>query len=272
METAVVLESQLWSVLDVQRFFPLSFLTCVFWYDVAVHELAIGKSTPQEFLSEARENIEGIRDAAKKSGMADIADRAEGIISRWMDETEHGEIATIGSVKTLMAELIRSIQERFSADLYFRIEPRDRPFYDKILLTSGAETAFPSSIRDVIEAGRCFALERWTACVMHLMRALEFPIKALVKSLNFSPSSPNWELVLNETEREIRKISPATHGPNWKQDEQFYSEAALHFRFIKNAWRNHAIHGHDTYDRHEAYEVLTHVRSFMDGLAVRLKE
>jgi hypothetical protein len=265
-------ESQFWSALDVYRFFPCSLLTCIVWYDITVHDLAIGKISRVEFISQVKEHLEGVRDAAKASNMDDIAKLAGDIVSRWLDTGDPTTDDKIGSIKTLVSQLIGTIQQRLKDDLFFRVDPTHRPFYDKVLLTPAAESAFPSSVRDVIEAGKCFALDRWTACVMHLMRALEFPIKALAKSLNFSPSSPNWEQILNEAEREIRKISPATHGPNWKQHEQFYSEAALDFRFIKNAWRNYAVHGHNTYDRHEAYEILTHVRSFIDGLAVRLKE
>jgi|ERR1022692_588384 uncharacterized membrane protein required for colicin V production len=264
-------ESVLWSVLDVFRFFPSPLITCIIWYDIANIELANGKVNRQEFLIQVRENLEGIAESAKASGMNHISDQAESIVSRWL-QGDSADDAKIISIKTLVSQLIGAIQTELKDELFFRIDKRHRPFYDKLLLTPEAESAFPSSIRDMVEAGRCYALDRSTACVLHLMRALEIPINALVKALNFTPSSPNWEQVLNESEREIRKISPATNGPTWKEDEQFYSEAALHFRFIKNAWRNYAVHRRDTYNDHEAWEIMTHVRSFTDHLAKKLAE
>jgi hypothetical protein len=264
-------EGSLWSVLDVYRFFPCSLVTCLIWYDIANHELATGKLTRQEFLARVKGNLDGVAESAKASGMDEVAEQAGAIVTKWMAENVPDDMKIV-QVKTLASQLIGTIQAQLKDELFFRIEKRRRPFYDKLLLTPAAEIAFPSSIRDMIEAGRCYALDRSTACVLHLMRALEFPISALVKALNFTPSSPNWEQVLNESEREIRKISPASHGPTWKEEEQFYSEAALHFRFIKNAWRNYAVHGHDTYNDHEAWEIMTHVRSFTDHLANKLAE
>lgn len=205
--------------------------------------------------------------------MDDIANRANGIVSKWMGGSSTlDDKSKLLSIKTLVADLMGAIQVRLGDDLFFRIAENQRPFYDKLLLTPAAEIAFPSAVRDMQEAGRCFALDQFTACVLHLMRALEFPLGAMVKALKFTPSSPNWEQVINECEREIRKISPLTNGPDWKQDEQFYSEAALHFRFVKNAWRNHAVHGRDTYDGRETREIMTHVRSFMDQLSHKLTE
>ena len=267
------LSNRLWSVLDVFRFFPSSLLTCIVWYDIAVHNLAIGEIDRSEFARQARENLIGIKETAAASGMDDIAARADSIVSKWIgDGSSTVDDMQIASVKTLFSELIGAIQMQLRDDLFFRIDKRQRPFYDALLLTKEAENSFPSSVRDVIEAGRCFALDRFTACVLHLMRALEFPLNALVKALRFTPSSPNWHQILNEAEREIAKISPATHGPTWKDDEKFYSEAALYFRFFKNALRNYAVHGHDTYDVHEAREIMTHVRSFMAHLATKLSE
>ena len=272
MQELPVVELKLWSVVDVYRFYPCSILTAIIWYSFAERELANGTISRKQFQEKAKENLKMLSEAARKSGADDVADRADAIVSKWIDANPSIDDPKIASIVTLVSELIGTVQKRLLDDLYFRIEPRHRPFYDQLLLTKEAEIAFPSSVRDAVEAGRCFALDRWTACVLHLMRALEFPVTALAKALNLSMYSPNWEQILNEAEREIRKITPATHGTNWKEDEQFYSEAALHFRFIKNAWRNYAVHGHDTYDRHEAYEILTHVRSFMDHLALRLKE
>ncbi len=43
--------------------------------------------------------------------------------------------------------------------------------------------AFPSANEDITEAGSCLALERATACVMHLNRAAEVALMALGKTL-----------------------------------------------------------------------------------------
>src|ERR1700704_2760134 len=48
---------------------------------------------------------------------------------------------------------------------------------------------FPSANDDIYEAGMCLALERATACVMHLNRALECGLAALAKTLGVDPQT-----------------------------------------------------------------------------------
>jgi len=46
---------------------------------------------------------------------------------------------------------------------------------------------------EVREASNCIALGRWTASVMHLMRAMEIPLHALSRGLGHDPNlKPNW--------------------------------------------------------------------------------
>jgi hypothetical protein len=125
--------------------------------------------------------------------------------------------------------------------------------------------AFPSTVREVGNAGECFALDQPTAAVLHLMRALEFPLAALVSALNLTPSNPNWQTVINECEREIRALRD-------KRDQEFYGEVATNFIDFKNAWRNHAMHGRDTYDKGQAFDIMMHVGGFMKVLSSRLCE
>jgi hypothetical protein len=53
--------------------------------------------------------------------------------------------------------------------------PQDKlKFYNKTdLFGDEFKTKFPSANVEIIEAGNCFAFDRFTACVFHLMRAME---------------------------------------------------------------------------------------------------
>ena len=135
------------------------------------------------------------------------------------------------------------------------------------------DESFPSAQYDISEAGRCLALRRSTACVVHLMRALECGLSSLASELGISLKTENWNTILNDIENEIRSRNKTTHGEVWKnKDEPFFAEAATHFRFIKNAWRNHAAHGRVKYTDEEAQEIYDSVRSFMRHLSERLSE
>lgn len=112
------------------------------------------------------------------------------------------------------------------------------------------------------------AVGRWTASVMHLMRALETPLALLAGHVGVSEAS-NWNKQLNEVEKKLRTISTAEHGT---AEEQWAAQAASHFRAIKNAWRNRVMHGRDVYDEERATEIFEAVRALMRQLSGKLAE
>ena len=141
------------------------------------------------------------------------------------------------------------------------------PFGDKV------EEAFPSARYDISEAGRCLALRRSTACVLHLMRALEFGLVSLATAWDVDHADASWQNIIDRIEKEIGLRNKGTHGEKWKNEEEpFFSGAASHFRLIKNAYRNHAMHARSKYTEEEAEDIYDSVRSFMRHLSGRLSE
>lgn len=130
---------------------------------------------------------------------------------------------------------------------------------------------FPLTVSEIEEAGKSLSVKRSTSCVFHLMRVLEIGLTSLAKYFNVSFERRNWENIINDIEAKIKNIGPST-GSDWKQDEQFYSEVAIDFRYFKNAWRNHVMHVRNSYSEESAMEIFNHVRSFMQHLATRHAE
>lgn len=128
--------------------------------------------------------------------------------------------------------------------------------------------AFPSADFDLVEAAKCRAVGRWTACVMHLMRVLEVGLATLARHYNVTVDS-NWNKTLNEIEAKTREVGRRSHGA---EAEQWAAEAATHLRFVKNAWRNQAMHPRQTYDEDRAVIIFDSARSFMQHLSEKLSE
>ena len=178
-----------------------------------------------------------------------------------------------------LGESIRSLRGRIQDELthvsLFVIDQRLAAFYAPSSPHFGRDVAdkFLSSNYDIEEAGKCFAVRRCTACVTHLMRALEPAINSLAAVFNVSTDRANWQNILDQIEAEIKKIGNGPHKPpDWQANKQFYSEAASHLRLIKDAWRNHAMHLRDKYDEERAEAVFVNVRTVMKHLATRLSE
>jgi len=194
-------------------------------------------------------------------------------------------------VVTGLNELDFRIRDEMETHLFLFVSPNRAEFYlqqteeDKAAAASagisqlrdrkeklwgkGVQDAFPSAAFDFEEAGKCLALGRGTACVMHLSRVVETGLKALVKELGL-PVRPDWGRHLSDIEKALtdRYKSSGTRTP----DELFFAEAAAQLGHIKNAWRNPTMHVDRTYTEETAEEIFRAVRSFMRHLATRVHE
>lgn len=127
--------------------------------------------------------------------------------------------------------------------------------------------------KEIQEAGRCYAAGRNTACVLHLMRVLEVGLNALAIKFGVPFEHTNWDNIITPIEKKIKEIEATPNHlkpPKWKDDRKFYSEVAAQFRFLKDAYRNYAMHVHETYDETDAREIYNHVSSVMRHLATKL--
>lgn len=128
---------------------------------------------------------------------------------------------------------------------------------------------FGSANEDISEAAKCLALQRGTACVMHLNRALEVALIALGSALKIGKQN-DWGSWLRKIKEELEARFKAAGARTL--DEQFYSEAAFEFEALKRAWRNPSMHVDRTYSPERANEIFNSVRSFMRHLATRISE
>jgi hypothetical protein len=128
---------------------------------------------------------------------------------------------------------------------------------------------FPSANNDILEAGTCLALERGTACVMHLMRVAEVGLKVLAGTMAIGVQG-DWGAYLREIDKELaaRLKTAGKHT----DDEAFYAEVRITFDGVRTAWRNRTMHVENTYSSERAEQILIAVRSLMRHLATKIVE
>ena len=185
-----------------------------------------------------------------------------------------GGSATGQSLRPMVVDLYNRMLEVFEERLFLTLSPDAERYYSQPepLFGSVVDNAFPSTADDIAEAGKCFALGRYTAAVFHLMRTLEVGLGALARETKATTGNPNWETVLNAITSRVNQMGPATDGPDWKERQQYISEAVAQFRIFKHAWRNYVTHSRVTYDEEKARAIYESVREFMSHLATRVKE
>jgi hypothetical protein len=180
----------------------------------------------------------------------------------------------VGWLERSLQILADTTEQEMSLHRYFEVAP-DKARYYVDVEPFGAEVAnkFPSTAYDAIEACRCFALGRNTACVFHLMRVLERGLAAFAKRFGVPADHTNWHTIIEGIESAVRNMSKDPVRPSdWKDQQEFFAQAANYLMFVKDAWRNYTAHARGKYTDEEAETILINMRGFMQKLATRLSE
>lgn len=105
------------------------------------------------------------------------------------------------------------------------------------------------------------------------MRILELGLTALGKVFAVSLAHTNWHPAIIDIEKAVRNMGAAPNkSPNWKDEQEFYSQAASSLMLLKDAWRNYTAHARGKYTEEEASQIMDNVKTFMQKLAARLTE
>jgi hypothetical protein len=201
-----------------------------------------------------------------------------------LDATKHlsdtllSEVATGMNTDELDAK-IDSIQSMARNELrqrkFFYVAKERAAFYDnKSLFGEAVAEKFPRATLDIVEAGNCYALERSTACVFHLMRVIPYGMQILAKKLKVKYGAPfeclDWGSIIQPIDKAVRQLQQSARTKKRIEDQKYYSEIVSHLYFCKDAWRNHVSHGRDPYDMPQAKSVMDHVGLVLSLLAKRM--
>src|ERR1051326_3208944 len=193
-------------------------------------------------------------------------DRAEKEVTR--DGLTYAEAGII------MAELERRISDQLASIRFFKVldssipyYPQKKDEYKKPLLSPLGTKKFAKSIEDAEEAGKCFALGRYTACVFHLMRVMERGVQRLGKKLKVSipVEEKDWGQIAIHIGSALKHMPNTT--PQEKKRHAALARVAAYLDNVREAWRNPTMHPKETYTEEEAQDVFGFVRQFMEHLA-----
>ena len=127
------------------------------------------------------------------------------------------------------------------------------------------DDAFPKASGEISEAAKCLAFQRPTACVFHLMRAMELAVQKLAECLRIDNIEKEWGKLLSEIAKVIEQMPKGQGRDAW-------SGVLTHLYHVKQAWRNDTMHPKTTYTEAEAETVFAAVKSFMVELVPMVSE
>ncbi len=180
-------------------------------------------------------------------------------------------IAKAGLIDASFSGIVEDLNGRLTDELqsifFFTMTQAEAELYNPPVPILGMEVMnkFPDFAEDIVEAGNCFALSRYTACVFHLMRVMENAVQRLGVLLTGTPSivDKEWQKIINDVRGEIN-----TRYPKHNDLYRVKYEAILgQMETVKIAWRNPTMHPKQTYTEEEAEGVMNSVKVFMRELA-----
>jgi hypothetical protein len=182
--------------------------------------------------------------------------------------------------KASVRDLQTRVRDEFKSR-YVLVIPADKvQFYNphKPLFGPVVDTQFPSQASfEISEAGKCFALGRYTATVFHLMRILEIALESIRLCLQMpkpiKAADKNWGRTLENMNREIKGRSDAK-PQIWTRltDKTLFDELYITLDRIRGLWRNTTMHVETKYTEEEAKDIFDAVKTLMRKIASRFDE
>ncbi len=259
----------LWSLWDMQRFYAHKFIYTLTLLDqittFAEEKCSVEIDQNSEAVASFHQEVDELLDHLKVLGLRISYKVLEEAKKYIIANSVFNEVVVRGFRQTRS-----TIQHELEDVLVFCVKNENAEYWEQANPLFGLEidNAFPSSSFDIKEAGKCFAVGRATACVMHLMRAMEKPLQVMASDLGVSLKRDNWGNALIQIETAIAALNIKTDADK----KEFHSAAAVQFRFFKDAWRDSSMHARAKYVEEEAEDILLAVKAFMRHLSKRLKE
>jgi hypothetical protein len=170
-------------------------------------------------------------------------------------------------VAQAMNSLLSRLQDELKQQFFFHLTQQDVPlFMNKRPFGDVVAKKFSNASADIISAGSCLALQQPTACVFHLMRAMEVAVRQLGMRLKatITPQT-TWRQMTGSMDPKIKAMPETTVRQKRKKNDWEAARANLHH--VGSVWRNNTMHPATSYTQSQALDVLNAVRVFMSGLS-----
>lgn len=130
---------------------------------------------------------------------------------------------------------------------------------------------------EIKEAANCLAVDLNNAAIFHLMRVVEFGLRALAKDLQVPIPDEDleykqWFIIIDQIRLAVKNKTPCPGMSDKEKSEtrEFYNGVMQEFEGFKDVWRNNIMHTRRDYSAKEAEAAFDRVRDFMWRLATRV--
>lgn len=195
---------------------------------------------------------------------------------------------SIGKAKSLFPKLTKSVldseitaieqtADREIKEIAFVHIPQNKVKYfnQTALFEEKVLAAFPEASAELMNAGNCFAVDLYTASVFHLVRAVEFGMRALALHLKAKTKSPlqycDWGQLISAIEAKLTALKTKPRGRKKSEEFDFYSRALSDCKAMAES-RNRVCHAREPFSKSEAEVVFERAKHLMQNLRTRVSE
>lgn len=188
---------------------------------------------------------------------------------------------TLHTLESEFKRLLSTIRTEIGQQHFYRMTESERVLFqpdpEHPIFGGAVQDKFPSALYEIDESAKCLALERTTATVFHLMRAMERVLIAIRKCLGLPDptrlSDKNWGTILRDIRLEVeRRNKPGSLAWKNPEDQHLFADLVGSIAAVKLAWRDTTMHVESKYLASEAQEIFAAVRTLMQKIASRMDE
>jgi hypothetical protein len=173
-----------------------------------------------------------------------------------------------GTLSRHLLEIVSRLRDDCSGRIYFQIAPENARLLEMDADHFGPEVrkALGDTVEDIAEAASCLALERPTACVFHLMRALEVAATVVADKIGAAVTDEHgrgltWGVIAANMKTKIDRM------PKGSDEQTRWYRAQSFLEVVNRAWRTPTAHPKKTYTAEEARRIFEATKAFMRELA-----
>jgi hypothetical protein len=171
-----------------------------------------------------------------------------------------------GSIELNMGEDLVPLQFAFVPPEKVEFFEQEKLFGEKVF----NRFRFKPAHYDIKEAGNCRSTGANTACVFHLMRAVECGMRELAIHLKPKIKLPleycDWKGLIKPMEKKLAKIELKRRGPKKSKQFEFYTCCVSDCKSFTET-RNRVSHARQPFSEDEAKTIMERVKAFMVNIA-----
>jgi len=210
------------------------------------------------------ENLESLKELLQQLGMRTSEELCSVLLKKLalVKSISKGRpLSKLPEIGRALDSLLDGITAEFKSKLFYYVPNALANYYQENPFSRDIADNFTDAIRDMMEAGKCFALGRYTASVFHLMRVTEHGNEKIRKEYEIAEVK-NWSQFLSK----LRMYAHAQSGDREKKI------MVIHQRVVglKDAFRDNTMHFISDYNQEEAQAVFSAVRNYMEIVTKKL--